>query len=269
MSLHEHIHQSKAVTDVDGFARRALSIVASQARGDADQMILQPTQAELSLHDSLLAAVTDPDRNLFKRVLSRSIQNGVRVEDIANRHIPAVARALGTAWVEDKLGFSSVSIASARLQNYLIQNGLKWCDAVVHPRAPKASVLLFVPEYEQHTLGATLLAGQLRAENVQVIPKLDATDDDMIRAVERREHDLVMISSSRTETIALLCTTVSKLKNNSACSPVMIGGHLTEEIPDALRTIGADFAANSCQDAMETVRSLTRREDADLIGKMV
>lgn len=265
MSQHEYFHQSKAIADVNGIALRALASLVADAQRK-NRRVRSKDEIAADIHASLMTAIGDPDEACFDRVMTKLIEAGVSCEDLANIYIPAVARDLGDAWLKDQIEFANVSIGCARLQGYLRRKGLDWCDNAGMQTPSEVSVLLLVPDFEQHTLGATVLAGQLRSKGVNVVTKLHASLEEMERAVSKREFDAIMISSSRSVTIALLCTTVLNLKNRCAETPLILGGNVLEQIPDVLARTGADFTANNWQDALDIVLSGVNIRKADLVG---
>lgn len=265
MSQHEYFHHSKAIADVNGIALRALASLVTQSLEHTKRA---HTQEEIAadIHISLMNAIKNPDEACFDSVMSSLIEAGVPCEDLSNVHIPAVARALGKAWLNDQMEFANVSIGCARLQGYLRRKGLDWCDTAGLLSPTDLSVLLLVPDFEQHTLGATVLAGQLRAKGINVVTKLHASLDEMENAASKQEFDTIMISSSRSVTIALLCKTVLKLKNSCSGTPLIIGGNVLEQIPDVLTKTGADFTADNWQDALDITVTKAKIRKADQIG---
>jgi NAD(P)-dependent dehydrogenase (short-subunit alcohol dehydrogenase family) len=80
---------------------------------------------------------------------------------MADAYIPAAAQHLGSNWVSDRLCFAEVTIATARLQALVRAIGTRWGGDPAHLPG-RRSVLMIVPDTEQHTLGAVVATGQMR-----------------------------------------------------------------------------------------------------------
>ena len=251
---------------MNGFALRALSVLAGQMRKPVNDNVRRICLSEEEILEALLKAVCHPDRACFDQTVTRMLDAGSSCEDIANRHVPAVARALGEAWLDDRMEFASVSIACARLQGYLRNKGLDWCDRSHLSAKPKSTVLLVVPEFEQHTLGATLLAGQLRAQGVSVTLELNVPTDGIGRFTLQRSYDAILISSSRDQTLELLAPFVSKARKYCADAPIIIGGNVLDQSPHVIAKSGADFTANCWQGALEILNRDEKHSEAELVG---
>lgn len=248
MSQQGSFQNSNAVVDLNAVAMQALVALL------ANPQVL-PARATLPsdhrIQRQLAMATISKDRDVMDKVVLELIARGVSHKDLANDHVPAVARKLGKDWADGTLSFADVSIGCVRLQGYLRQMGLDWCDIASMSRPVAGQVLLVVPEYEQHTLGATLLAGQLRAQGVEVKLAYHATTAAIIDNASKHDYDAILISSSQSETLALLRKTVVRLSRVNTNTPIILGGSVTTQVKDARLKSGADFIANSWQDAMK------------------
>ena len=130
---------------VDALATCALSVVARQS-GRAPRPLV-PAFVEM-LHDAALSAEAGP----FEPVTSRMVAAGIRIEDIADLYVPAVARRMGEMWCDDLLGFAAVTIGVSRLQMMLRDLGPEWhTDRTATADGP--ALLLMVGAEIYHTLG--------------------------------------------------------------------------------------------------------------------
>ncbi|MGA0229144.1 MAG: hypothetical protein ACO3K4_15350, partial [Paracoccaceae bacterium] len=88
------------------------------------------------------------------------ISRGVHADAIVDYCIPRIARIYGQEWANDSLSFATVSVGCAHLQLVL--------KHIIHQRGFNVlggegkCLLLAAPAPEQHTLGALVLADQLR-----------------------------------------------------------------------------------------------------------
>lgn len=178
---------------------------------------------------------------------------GISREDVADHYIPELSRRLGDEWCDDQLGFAPVTIASARLQFMLRELGPDWSgDKIADPFAP--TILLIVPRNVHHTMGAMVVAGQMRRKGLSVRLLLDATTLEIAECVRRTSFDAVFVSAPLGETIESLRLIVRVVKSTlNGAAPVVIGGTLLDLEPRqtlAGRT-GADYATKSPDEALE------------------
>ena len=202
-----------------------------------------------TLHQAALSA----DRNACSTALATALAKGVRREDIADFYIPEVARAMGDEWCADELGFAGVTIGVSRLQSMLRDLGPDWSgDKSADPAAP--SIMLLVPQEVYHTLGAMVLAGQLRRLGLSVRMMLGARPSEVAERIQRTKYDAVFISSSRGETLESLRRIVDVVKNaTDQPPPVVIGGSLleVETTENVTALTGADYATIRVYEALK------------------
>lgn len=254
MTKHEHFRSPEVAAKLSSFALRALTVVSTELKSTLHTKERLIRSVEESALQALLEAAICQDRRPFERAVSELMDQGATFDDFANDYVPAIARRLGEYWVQDRLNFVSVTIGCARLQGYLRQNGLNWPEAGQFAHAPASTVLLTVPDFEQHTLGATLLTEQLRARGVFVKLELQVPTDEIERLASQGEYDAVLISSSQNETLELLTPFVSNSRNGAGQVPIILGGNVLEQTPDVLSATGADYTAQDWQGALELIK---------------
>ncbi len=217
-------------------------IAARKAQGEAP---LRPDVLDAFLN----AAVADDPAHLaaFLRDLVRMKMPPSAVADV---YIPAVARELGRAWLDDRLSFLQVSVGSARLQSMLRAIGHQWTadtGAVAHSGA----LLLVLPPHEQHTLGAMVLMGQLRRLGVSVRLAIGPSKLDLQRIFSQSRYDGVLISVAASGRLAELSGFVQQIRRAGwAGLPVVVGGPLLATEADLAARVGADAEATTLSAAL-------------------
>lgn len=265
MSQHGCFQNAKAVSSLNAVAMQALRVLVRQPSDHT--LLAHPGLSGDQIHARLLAVVTAADSAEFASMISALTSRGVSHQIIANTHVPQLARTLGQAWADGTMSFAQVSIGCARLQGYLRQKGLNWCDDAEMRAAPKGSVFLAVPDFEQHTLGATLLAGQLRANGFSVTLAFHAPVEQIVKMAITGQHNAFMISTSCSETLALLGATVQRLKHAQPATPVILGGNALEQGSDFLLRTGADHKAQCWQDVVSILMPASVNENTDPFGR--
>ncbi|MEM6276998.1 MAG: cobalamin B12-binding domain-containing protein [Pseudomonadota bacterium] len=236
-----------AVTgSVETFASQVLSLVAANsqaARGVLRQDLL----------DDLIAAVQDYDSASRISVLERFRAAGIRPATIIDRYLPEAARELGAAWCEDNMSFADVTIGSARLQSML--RDLR-APQVTDPAA--LSVLIVVPQDAYHTLGATVVADQLRRLGVAPRTAMGIAPLDLAELVESHDFNAVMISAATSERLETLRELVNCVRAASrAPVPIIVGGTVTEKDTDIRTLTGADYVSNNPEEALQACGLMT------------
>jgi methanogenic corrinoid protein MtbC1 len=231
---------------VDALASRALSVVAERKA--------RTIRAPLPHFVELLSdAALSPEREPFFPILHRMAQSGITPEEIADLYVPAVARRMGDLWCEDEVGFAAVTIGSARLQGMLRELGPEWrADAVAPSRA--ATILVLVEDGAQHTLGATVLAGQLRRRGLSVRLNMGARPEEIAAILRRYRFDAVLLSASLGESLETLRKIVDAVRAVLPQLPVLLGGTILSEGPEIAEIkarTGADAVTNDLNEALE------------------
>ncbi len=238
MPEHRNI-DAKSRVDATPLPANAMSalhvqIVASNPPPDLDADILK------SLHTAAMSA----DRDSCGEALEHALASGISREDIADSYIPELARQMGDLWCSDELGFAGVTIGVSRLQSMLRDLGPDWSgDNSADPTAP--AVMLIVAQEIYHTLGAMVLAGQLRRKGLSVRLTLGVRPEEIAARIQRTGFDAVFISSSRGERLESLRRIVDVVKNaTDQHLPIVIGGSIleVETVEDVKALTGADHA---------------------------
>lgn len=200
----------------------------------------------------LQAAVLDPASSVTQQVVKQLLSDGLRKEDLADFYVPAVSHALGERWCVDTLGFADVTIGVSRLQGVLRSLGPNW-SGLVTSDGEAGSILLVVPDQVHHSLGAVVLAGQLRRKGISVKLVLGERPKDIADRVSRASYDAVFISSSQCESLETLRRIVDAVKTASSVSPfVVIGGSIleTETSENVTALTKADYATRIPEEAL-------------------
>ncbi|NCO86631.1 MAG: cobalamin B12-binding domain-containing protein [Rhodobacterales bacterium] len=231
---------------VETLAERALKVVATH-KG--------PRLADPKIVARLVAVATSRERAGFGPAVAEIQRQGIRCEEIADLYVPAVARALGEAWVDDGMGFAMVTIGCSRLHALLRDLGPEWrADSMAPANAP--SVLVLACADAQHTLGATLLTGQLRRRGLSVRILVDAQGSDVAEVLRKAHFDGVLISVAAGDPLEVARKLVATVRRAPApVPPVVIGGSILGsrhvDVNDILRITGATMATNVASEALD------------------
>lgn len=233
--------------DKGGIARQPLSVLSSELRLIYPDM---PPQALVQYLDEMQNAMTQTDPKKITLLLNRMRSAGIRDTDIADFYIPVVARRLGESWTNDTLEFIDVTIGTANLHTMLHKLDPSWCMPERAPFGTMGEICIVVPRGVQHSLGANILAGQMRRAGYDVHLGNDLPLDEIAEFVSSPATMGVMLSATVWEKLDFLRSVVKKIRLGNPWVPVLIGGNVLERNCDVSAEIGADFATNDWQTAV-------------------
>jgi methanogenic corrinoid protein MtbC1 len=203
---------------------------------------------------ALARAVSSSDYSLFEDLRPELRRARISETELVDSYFPAVARYLGCEWAEDRAAFTDVTMGLARMQSILRQVGRDWASN--HAAAPdSATVLMVLPEGEQHSFGMMLLTGQLRRQGISVQLQIGASPEALRALAEQRSYDCAMISVACEEKLALCRRVVKALRDGSGGRLwVAVGGAVLERPVDVKAATGADVATNDPMVALAGAR---------------
>lgn len=167
-----------------GLAQEALGRLASVR--DQDGVGIRQEHLD-ALLDSLASDLAmDPDQ-LLEMMLTRRLP----AEAVACGYAGEAARSLGASWETDDLSFVDVTIRSERLQGLV-----RRVDEMLvsHVALDGPSALILVAEAEQHTLGASVLALQLRLAGYNALVRIAPVAADLSVLLAANRFDLALVS---------------------------------------------------------------------------
>ena len=240
-------HRAEAA--VCGVSLFAAEVVAKLvARDGADEAGLR----EPLLH-RFYEAVTAPDLWAFDQIKPDFKRARISASAMADHYIPEVARRLGRAWEDDSLGFAGVTVGVARLQAILRELGKTWsADALGMSSGP--TILVLLPEGEQHTLGTMVIAGRLRRMGISVCLRIAPDLAELSNDVSERTVDGAMISvtcASRLESCRKLIKTLKEATNGKLM--VAVGGATLDDVENVVRLTSADVVTNDISQALDAM----------------
>ena len=178
------------------------------------------------------------------------LKAGASVQRMTSQLVPDVARQLGKDWENDAASFGKVTIGCARLQSAVRQlEGYATQNSMTH-QAQQMNCLVVVPEGAQHTLGAVVLATQLRQAGAYVQLAVGATTLEMTRLARATPYDLAMISASVGQDLPALRVLAEALREAAPATRIVVGGGLLEHHADLAPKVAADLVTNNWKAAL-------------------
>ncbi len=220
--------------------------------------------ADPDLVQAIARAVGSGDPALYEALRPDLRRARIGDIDLVDSYFPAVARQLGCDWAEDRAGWAEVTIGMARLQSLVHQIGLDWDGSTA---ADAESVLVILPEGEQHSFGVQVMAGQLRRQGVSVHLQIGPRPAALRSLVQERHYDCALISVGSEDRLDASRKLVKTLKDGSNGRLwVAIGGAVLERGADVLGLTGADIATNDPAEALGGAALAAERQRLPEVG---
>ncbi|MBK5947608.1 hypothetical protein CCR83_14410 [Rhodobacter veldkampii DSM 11550] len=236
---------SGEMSEVDQVASQVVALLASRsARSEG-----KPRE---ELVTRLIEAVLSPDLSALGEYLAELRRMRVSAAALADIYIPEASRRMGHSWDDDSMGFVDVTIGTARLQSLLREIGAGWI-ADHSGETGRGTILMVVPQHEQHTLGAMVAVTQMRRMGVSVCLQLAPEMPELRRLLATRRFDAVMLSVACEERIPFARDYIASLRANMARpTPVIVGGAVIGCAADVRALTGADVATNDLNEALKS-----------------
>ncbi|WP_299685016.1 B12-binding domain-containing protein [uncultured Tateyamaria sp.] len=209
-----------------------------------------PSGARQIVVDYLLRAVTS--RNSFDASLVMEELRGYRltIDSIIDLYIPQVATCMGELWTTSDLDFASVTVGALRLQALLSEASSALVHTAINTHtAPLA--LVVVSEGEQHFLGASVVAAQLRRLGCDVSLSIAEPPKQITNRVLYDQPDMVLMSCAQVAGLETIARNVKKIRRAIDPAPVIaLGGAMRGDIEGIRKKTGVDLVTKSAKDVV-------------------
>lgn len=201
----------------------------------------------------LCAALTDESDQAHRGLIAAMMANGIPSAEIYDSYLPDAARMLGEMWVQDRASFVDVTVGASRLQELLRGRELTGAHSMLDRSIPLGqSVLMVVPIFEDHSIGAFVVADQFRRHGLWVHMGIGLETNELQELVGSGRFAMVGITSGCAKTLEPLSELIQKLRSSvQNCPPIVVGGHIVTKSRDAEKRIGADFVVRTAREAIE------------------
>lgn len=188
------------------------------------------------------------------KVLSALMANGVSNKELLHYYIPEASRYLGEKWVSDEASFVDVTTGASRLQalfrNHDDEEG---AGQLLDRSIPLGqSVLMIIPQFEQHSLGAFVAADGLRRHGLWVRMAIGLSDAEVARLVATNRFSMLGISLATWKSVEKAADFIEYVRESVAdVPPIVVGGRVVEDRAEVEQRSGASLAVKSIREAVD------------------
>ena len=229
--------------NVDALASKVISVLHDRQRVSFDglrQFVL----------DHVMRAVLSKSSFSPDGLLTELRGYRLTVDAIIDLYVPASARMLGDKWCDDQINFAEVTVGIMRLQSLLSEASAS-TRIDLRVGQEQLGTLVLVPQGEQHFLGASVLAAQLRRIGCDVSMSFDEDFDALSSRLAEYIPDMILISCARLETLEIAADTVQTIRQVVSDAPLIaLGGALEMRAETVIEKTGVDIVANTAEEAV-------------------
>lgn len=251
--------------EVPEVVRFASEVVARLIRKETD-VGAEPKRDFL---DRFIASLCSLDPTSYEAMKPELRRARISPEALVDVYLPAAARELGDMWMCDKVSFTSVTVGVSRLQAILREVSENWsAEAATGTAATRRSVVLLVlPEGENHTLGAFILASKLRRLGISVCISIGDDTAELQRILRRRQVDGVLVSLGSYENLESCRNLVKTIREGTGKGTrIVLGGAAFENGAQVAAAVNADLVTDDLNLALKAlgIDASVTRAAADL-----
>ena len=231
--------------EVDDFASHVISVLCER------QPESTATGTRQFILDYLVRIIVSPRH--FDPVLTLDELRGYRLtlDAIIDLYIPRAAARLGELWIQSELTFADVTIGALRLQAVLGEAASDQSMTGQSGSTDAFSALIIVPKDEQHFLGATVVAAQLRRLGCDTSLSFSETNSQIVDRCRFDNPDMILFSCARPEALETVSKTIKRIRRSMDPAPVIaLGGAVRGDIDQMALITGVDLVTNAAKDVV-------------------
>jgi methanogenic corrinoid protein MtbC1 len=195
---------------------------------------------------ALAHALCDDASDLADLMVEDLMDAGLSVADVCLEHLAPAARCLGEWWENDRLPFTEVTLATARIQSMLRRMPIG--RAMPRASGVKGAVFCAVPG-EQHTLGVMMAADLFRRDGWDVSLFVGLEHDELMDRLARDDREVIGLSCSGHHSLDALERLMTGVRATRPDARMILSGQITADAGALARLPRADAVVTSMQEA--------------------
>ncbi len=212
----------------DGLEDLASFALAQLAAGQGEIDVSMEARKALTNPTAIAMAwaMADPHSDEAEAMVAELLDAGLSVKDICLHHLTPAAQQLGQLWACDRLPFSEVTMATARMQT-ILRNLPAPPPMGLSGRAPGA-VFASAPG-ETHTFGVLMAADHFRRLGWDVGVLVGVDHDTLVRKIVSDDRPLVGLSCAGHASFDALQRVVAQVQARRPDMAVVISGYVAQD----------------------------------------
>ena len=202
---------------------------------------------------ALAHALCDDASDLAEQMIEDLMEAGLSVAEVCLHHLAPAARCLGEWWEVDRLPFTEVTMATARIQAILRRMPIG--RGAPRLRAVKGAVFCAVPG-EEHTLGVMMAADLFRRDGWDVSLFVGLDHDELVTRLSRDDREVIGLSCSGVHSAPALEEVILSLRALRPDARLILSGNIVTDAEALARLPAVDATVTCMQDAEEELAAL-------------
>lgn len=245
---------------LDDLAKRAVARLcedtkAGASSGEAMIVMGDPCAAAMAF------ALCDPDDVAAQSLVDDLLAAGVSVEELCHEHLAPAARRLGKMWDRDRIPFTDVALATARIQSILRR--LPPRRAGLAHGLGLGAIFAAVPG-EMHTLGVMMAADLFRRGGWDVGLLVGLGHDALVDRLTRDDRPVIGLSCAGEHSFGALRRLLAALGNARPDAHFLVSGQIISDpsrvaaLPVPVMVVGDLESAEAEMARLEAVLSSSK-----------
>lgn len=171
--------------------------------------------------------------------------------DVVDHCIPLAAQKIGEDWVNDRLSFACVSVASARLFGVCKLFDQSW-ESSPRTQVP-LNLLLATMDREDHIIGPAVLSNQLRRRGHSVRVHSNATAESLREKLRQDRYHGVLISVATSQSLETSEKAIKALRQKGITTFFALGGCAVEQAKLQANDTEADLVTSDIDKVIDAI----------------
>lgn len=202
---------------------------------------------------ALAHALCDDEDETADLIVDDMIAAGLSVEEVCLDHLAPAARRLGEWWDKDRLPFTDVTLASARIQT-MMRRMSQAAPRNRHAPHDRGAIFVAVPG-EQHTLGVMMAADLFRRKGWDVGLLVGLSHDNLMARLVRDDRAVIGLSCSGDHSCAALARLMEALRRRRPDARLILSGQIVRNAERVAKLPAADaLVASACEAEAEILK---------------
>lgn len=236
---------------IEKLAQEVVRRLTSRLPREPDSLVLPSDDQIGELCAALLASGADAG----DRIILKAYREGASAKTVYLGYVAGAARRLGTLWIEDRVTFAEVTVATSRL--YRIIRGLRHViDGVAMETTVNRNVLFALVPGDVHTLGIEMATDLFRREGWDVEMSVAENHDEIIARTDKERFQSVVVVGHSEKTLPNLISLVLALRITQPMAHIVVAGNIVGFHDDIVDLVGADDAIYDIESAVGQLRAI-------------